>query len=105
MNIKIGKVEMRYSAEGKVKSAEFIPALRLKAPDALVEQLTEIKVGSEVEVKQNADLVFAAWFLKIQEIEEGDRDKFVVDSKIVDCVKDTKGNVLRCGIEYFWKKI
>lgn len=104
--VEIGRVVLKYNEEGKVVETHFEPTMRIQADQTLLNQLETIKADKDDKiVKANADLVFANWFNKMNEIELADREKYEVASEITECKKDTKGLVRVCSIRYIFKEI
>lgn len=98
----IGIAKIEYDKNGVVTSAEFEPTLKLNNPEALKAELSTIQCGDEPTLKYNADLVLAAWFAKVSDIELADREKYKIESEIVTCAKYPNGLVKSCTMKFFF---
>jgi hypothetical protein len=100
-NIEIGKTVIKYNQDGTVRRASFIPQLKIEAPPDLK---LKMKHGSKEEIKDNADMVMAAWFNKVNDIELSDRELYEIKSEIVKCELWEPGKVKTCIIKYSFIK-
>lgn len=89
-----------------ILSADFIPTMKVSLDDNLLEQLKSIQQPNDGNVvKSQADLMLAAWFSKMNEIELADRTQYTIKSKVVDCTKWPNGKVRLCKLNYYFAKI
>lgn len=97
---KIGVATIEYNGKGAVVRANFQPIKKFEV------DLSQLK-GNEDEktVRDNAELIMASWFSKVNEIELADRDKFKIESKVLDCRKWPDGTIKKCWIEFYLKEI
>ncbi len=101
----IGVATISYDEQGNPTSQTFKPGENIEPDDNLLNQLKQIPTATDSElVKQNADLVLAGWWSKMNEAELADRDEFKIYSEIVECLKYDNGSVKSCSIEYTFKK-
>lgn len=100
MSEKIGIVTIEYFENGVVRRAEFAPTLKLSVSSALADQLTNQQPNTAEEAKNNADLVFASWFSKMNEIELADRTLYEVKGNMLECETYADGHPKKCVFEY-----
>ena len=100
--VKIGTSKIIYNENGEVLSSVFLSELHLTSKD-LLPKLKNIKAGkSAVKVKQQADVIIATWFSKMNEIELSDPAEYTVTSKIVECKNYPDGTIKKCVLEFYW---
>lgn len=103
--IEIGIVDIDYSSKGEVKNASFRPTLKVKADATLKKQLLNLQSSSDSAViKSNAELMFASWFSKINEIELADRDEYEIHSDMVTCLRYKSGMVKKCVMKFSFRR-
>lgn len=105
--MEIGNVTMSYTEDGKLVKDQsfFTPTMKVVVDDNLFNQLIDINTGSQRALKEGADLIFAAFFTKTNDIELADREKYKIKSKVMECVKYSNKKVKRCVIKYTFEKV
>lgn len=100
----IGKTTIIYDETGKLLSASFQPTVSIDSDESILSEMKDISNRDVESIKSNAELVFAQWFRKtdnlITEIELSDREEFHVTSEIEKCEKYDNGSVKRCVIAF-----
>ncbi len=82
--IEIGVVSVLYSPTWNVLDASFEPTMKHELDEKCLTQLKSISSDKDKDViKSNAELVFASWFEKMNEIELADREKFEIVSRVL----------------------
>lgn len=105
-NVEIGIVNIHYNEDGDVLSAVFTPTMVVPFDKRVLMQLQSVKASKDDGLlKENADMVLAAWFAKMNEIELADRDDYEVASEILKCIKHQNGMAKECVIKYSFQKI
>lgn len=101
----IGIATMVYDTNGKIMNTSFVPLLQIKHSKKLESQLQTVKGSEDAEaLNNNAQLVMAAWFSQVDEIELADRDEYEVVSKVLSCEKYQSGRVKTCSIMFIFKR-
>lgn len=103
-NLIIGSAVIEYDAAGKVTTAYFEPSIKIDLAEALGGRFTELAAPTPEELKGNADIVLGAWFSKMNEVELADRDRYTIESEIVECEQYPNGTVKRCILRYTFKE-
>jgi hypothetical protein len=103
--LEIGFVTIKYKEDGTIANAGFQPTMNLPMDALFLEQLRSVNCStSSDDVKHNSDMIFSAFFNKINEIELADRTEWEVKSEIESCEKYDNGNVKSCKIKYVYQK-
>lgn len=103
-NLEIGTVEIEYSEKGEVKAASFHPVPAILFDSPVTSQLMALNhPAGPHQLKNNSDLILAAWFTKMNEIELADRDRYDINSEIVGCDKHPNGSIKKCTLKYTFK--
>lgn len=103
-NLEIGTVQIEYRETGEVKSASFHPVPAIRFDSAVTRQLLTLDhPEGPHQLKNNSDLILAAWFTKLNEIELADRERYDIDSEIIRCDKYPNGSIQTCTIKYTFK--
>ncbi len=101
----IGRATIEYDINGRVLYADFQPTMKVEVPSEVLQKLSSVEANKEI-IKENAATVFAHWFLKTNEIELADRDKFEIVTEIVRCSKYfTNNNVKKCVVRFIFREI
>lgn len=80
----IGIATVVYGEDGKVISARFEPKEVFDAID--LNQLKQVSFNipdDKAIIQHNAEMVMAGWFVRMNEVETADRDKFKITSTII----------------------
>lgn len=106
--MEIGTVTITYSANGTIINSEtyFTPSMQVSvSQENLLNEFMKIteKTDSEI-LKQNADLVIASWFSKMNEIELDERPGNGISSELIRCEKYSTGQIRKCVIRYNYSK-
>ena len=102
---KIGIATVNYDENGYPISQSFVPGTNVNPDDELLNQLKQIPVTDNSEVtKENADMILAGWWAKMNEIELADREEYKIYSNVINCVKYPNDLIKECSIEYIYKK-
>ena len=109
----IGVVTINYTKTGEVKSSNFTPTLKVEATDEIIEELKKMSKADDADIVVNqAGLVMASFFSKMNEFELADRNKYEIVGKTIECVKYSKSEVKekiqlikKCVIEFIFKPI
>lgn len=111
----IGIVTMNYNDEGEVTMASFKPTMSITIDKNLFERFSKIgDTGKRIKkespsvhyeedsemLRENAELVFASWFNKTNEIELADREKYKIISETIRCSKHFNGRIAECNIRF-----
>src|SRR5579864_105088 len=78
--LQIGTAEIIYGEDGKVLRAFFTPKMQV---GNIASQLLQLEPGKPERIKENAEMVLAAWFSKMNEIELADREHYKIESEIL----------------------
>jgi hypothetical protein len=105
----IGEVVMFYDSEGKPTKVEFTPEkIVLQDPEFLKALKTIANKDDVKTLEENADLALAAYFNKLNEIEQADRMEYKIE-KVVQKTpykrKRSAGQELWCRVKYVLKKL
>lgn len=104
-DVEIGKTVIEYGEDGKVKTAKFEPVITVTADDNLLAQFKAVDSNGDLEtLKNNAELVFAAWFSQLSNIELADREQYGIVSEIVNCEYYEPGRIKSCCIKMIFRK-
>jgi hypothetical protein len=102
----IGIANIKYKQDGSVFSADFTPSkVNLGGGFGPPNQLLNIKQGTAEEIKNNAELVMASWYSKMNEIELADRNQYEIKGEIIRCDKYPDGAVMQCEVRFVFKQI
>lgn len=101
----IGVAVINYSPEGKVLSAGFEPTLKMSFTPELLDQLSGAKSDTAETVRVDSEIIMAAWFSKMNEIELADREEYHIVSTVEECVKYPDGRIKTCKVKFSFKKI
>ena len=100
--LQIGTAEIIYGEDGKVLRAFFTPKMQV---GNIASQLLQLEPGKPERIKENAEMVLAAWFSKMNEIELADREHYKIESEILKCTMYQDGSVKRCKISFTFKEM
>lgn len=104
-DLEIGIATLRYDKTGEATHASFESTMLLDFDKDLLKQLERVPDSEDAEaIKQNADLVFAGYFSKLNEIELADREQYEVISEIVNCLKYENGKAKECTIRFLFRQ-
>ena len=108
-DIRIGVTTLFFTEQGEAAVATFTPE-RMELSDLSIRQQirrlfapVEGNKGPEA-VKSAAELVFAAWFNKMNEIELADREKYEIVSEVIECKEYSPGKVKSCTIAFIFRE-
>lgn len=105
-DLEIGIAILNYDRKGKLISGLFTPTLAVEVPDLFKETMETITATTTPDLlKTHSDMVFAGFFVKMNEIELADREDFDVVSEVIECEKWNNGIIRKCIIKYFFKKV
>lgn len=101
--MQIGQAIFNFDEQGKQMSAYFKPTMKVNVNVNLLEN---ISTGEDSEtIKRNAEVALASWFSKMNEIELADRDEYVLQSEIEECIRYDNGKVKTCVVVFNFLKI
>jgi hypothetical protein len=102
--MKIGIVKLEYSVNGLVTAATFEPTMKIEYDGKLLNDLAAIESAGEKKLCEQANVVFASWFAKMNEIELADRSEYHIVNKLINCTT-LHGAVKSCEIEFSFELI
>jgi hypothetical protein len=100
----IGLAVISYDESGKLQAAGFQPTMTMQLDAELFKPLSSVAGRGLEDIRLNADLVMAAWFNRMNEIELADRGLYEISSEVVECLKYENGQVKQCKLRYFLKE-
>lgn len=104
--LEIGEATLEYTRFGEVTNAVFTPSMKIEYDKSINDQLRQIESKRDVEsMRENAALVMASWFSKMNEIELSDKFQYGIDSEIVECERYDDDMPKKCVIKFVFKKL
>lgn len=100
----IGTVTIEYNRSGVVTSHKFNPLIKVDNSQELRRELKNVNGENADVLKHNADVIVAAWFSKVNQVELEDREQYSVESEVIACEKYNTGGIKKCVLKYFLKK-
>lgn len=99
----VGTVQMTYSEDGEILTKTFRPKMAIEEGDAVecLEGLSGLKAEDDKTLKDNAENVFAAWYAKINKIEQADQLAGAgLRAETVHCEKYPSGKVKKVIFDF-----
>lgn len=104
METTIGKVYLNYTEDGNLLAAAFSPKINVSAKD-LIGQLGNCTNKSEQQIQETAQLLLAAFFNKVSDIELRDMENTTIEAKIVKVERYTATSDIKdIEIEFIYKE-
>lgn len=104
METTIGKVYLNYTEDGNLLSAAFSPKISVSAKDLLV-QLGNCTNKSTEQIQETAQLLLAAFFNKVSDIELRDMEASEIEAKVVKVERYTATSDIKdIEIEFIYKE-
>lgn len=105
-SLEIGRVKLSYKLKGTVESASFTPSIKVELDSKLIKEISTIQSSTDVErIRNSSEMVFAAWFTRLNNIELADRNLYRIISKVDKCEKYPDGSVRECEIIFSFERI
>lgn len=107
--MEIGKSVLYYDENGKLDRIEFTPSILVKLNSKELVAFAKITGNDEATIATSASAVVAAWFQKTNEIELADRDKWKIETEVINCKRVGDGKyfsaIKRCELIHHFKQI
>ena len=104
METVIGKVQLNYKEDGKLLSASFTPKITVTSEE-LFDQFGDCTNKSAEQVQQAAQLMLAAFFNRLNDIELRDMEVTDIEAKVVDTVRyASTADIKSIEIDFIYKQ-
>lgn len=104
METTIGKVYLNYTEDGNLLAAAFSPKISVSAKD-LIDQLGTCTNKSTEQIQETAQLLLAAFFNKISDIELRDMETTEIETKVVKTERYTAtAGIKEIEIDFVYKE-
>lgn len=96
---KLGTVHLEYKQDGSIKSASFVPEVKIEAKEGFVSQLNNLKSSDEPsKILNQARKVFSNWFNFMNQVEMGDAGTISSSINYESCERFGDGMIKKCEI-------
>lgn len=112
-NQEIGIATLHYDKKGHYNGGGFEPTMQIEISQGLMSELTgvcidgEDKIAEHVnqKIRDQADMVFATWFQKMNEIELADRSQYEIGTEVTHCSKYPNGKIRSVKLRFVFRHL